>query len=180
MLQHIQDDAQKAAIEVQQLLEANSSLGEHHFGETTYFDSEQITRELEQSDLSAQQSLTLIASLDPNASMQEILAKVHQIQAEMDANGGDFELALRATLDPEELERVKEQVKDSIPSMTPIDSDLNADAFQETAKYFYEMAGELEEIPEELAYSSEELQEFTEAVLRYDDALQDADEHLAD
>lgn len=180
MLQNVQDDAQKAAIQVQQLLESNSSLGEHHFGDNTYTDSEEITRALEQTDLTAENSLQLVASLDKDASKAEIKAKIADVQAEMESNGGDFALALKATLDPEELEKAKEQVRNSISSMEPTDSDLDKDSFQETARYFQEMAEELDDVPDEIALSSEALQNFTEAVLRYDDALQDADEHLED
>ena len=189
MLQNIQDDAQKAGIQVQQLLEANDNLSsarvvsgertERGFSTSTVNDYNDITAALTQTDMSAQQSLTLIASLDENASKQEILNKIAQIKSEMENNDNNFELALRTTLDPKELQNVKEQVRASISEMEPTDSDINKETFQETARYFQDMAGELEGVSEEVAYNQEELADLAEAVLRYDDALQDADENLA-
>lgn len=178
MLQNIRDDSQKAAIEIQQLLEQNQSLGIRGYAGQMTDDYAQITSALEMSDFTAQQSLTLIASLDENASKSEILRTIDDIRAEMNANGNDFSLALMATLNEESLANIEDQVRDAISEMGPIDADLDEDIFKATAQYFQEMAGEIEGIPEEIKYSAEELEEFTEAILRYEDALKDADENL--
>ena len=181
MLQHVQTDAQKAAIELEQLLVANDNLsqsydlenGTHVSGEDEY-----VTQLLERAGFNAEQSLQLIATLDPDATASQIREDIKNIQAKMDANGGDFSLALSTSLNTDQDGR--ELTQQLFSEMAPTDADVDADSFQQLGRYFAEIAENdpFDDIPDELAYSAEALADFTEAILRYDSAVEKAEKSM--
>lgn len=182
ILQHVDTDAEKAAAKMQQLLFANENLS-HGWDDVAggiekTDDYVEVTQSLEKAGFNAEQSLQLIATLDENATMEEIQARIQEVQARMDANGGDFSLALSTTLDTDQEGR--ELTQQLFSEMTPTDADVNADSFQQLGRYFAEIAENdpFDDIPDELAYSAEALADFTEAILRYDSAVEKAEKSM--
>ena len=172
MLQHVQDDAQKAALEVEQLLRANENL--------TANDRQYLTAQMEQAGLSAEQSLQFVATLDENASRQEINTRLNEITQ----SGEPFEIALRATMDPQQ---VREMVEAQLAEYQPTDKDVNSEDFQTMANMF--MANEknmgkegtpFENYSADLLENADALEEVIESMLRYDDAIESLNSNLED
>ena len=182
ILQHVDTDAEKAAAKIQQLLLANENLSygwdDAAGGIEKTDDYVEVTQSLERAGFNAEQSLQLIATLDENATMEEIQAKIQEVQANMDANGGDFSLALSTSLDTDQDGR--ELTQQLFSEMAPTDADVDADNFQQLGRYFAEIAENdpFDDIPDELAYSAEALADFTEAILRYDSAVEKAEKSM--
>ena len=182
ILQHVDTDAEKAAAKMQQLLLANENLSygwdDAAGGIEKTDDYVEVTQSLEKAGFNAEQSLQLIATLDENATMEEIQAKIQEVQANMDANGGDFSLALSTSLDTDQDSR--ELTQQLFSEMAPTDADVDADSFQQLGRYFAEIAENdpFDDIPDELAYSAEALADFTEAILRYDSAVEKAEKSM--
>ena len=185
--EHVQTEAGKAAIEVGQLLLANESLTDSGGMQTTY-DSrtgqvlsqyELIGREGIQSEMSDmgmdhEQQVQFLATLDENASESEIRTKLLELKQKMQ-EGEDFDVALKASLDPEQLD---EMVKNQINAYEPTDEDVDADQFKTMANYIhdadasaFEEGGTLEDISPEIQNNADALEELVEGILRYDDAI---------
>lgn len=172
MLQHVQDDAQKAAIQVEQLMYANENLSSN--------DQKYLTSRFEQAGFSAEQSLKLVATLDENASVQEITNKINEITQ----SNEPFEVALKATLDPEQ---VRDMVKSQLAEYQPTDEDVKAEDFQTMTNMFMsneENMGKegtpFEDYSSELLDNAEGLEQVIESILRYDDAVSSLDKNLDD
>lgn len=170
MLQHVQDDAQKAALEVEQLMRANENLNAN--------DRAYLTSRFEQSGLSAEQSLQLVASLDENASREEINARLNEITQ----SGEPFEIALRATMDPQQ---IREMVESQLAEYQPTDEDVNSEDFQTMANMFMnneENMGKegtpFENYSTDLLEDADALEQVIESMLRYDDAIESLNSNL--
>lgn len=185
--QHVQTDAGKAAIEVRELLLANKNLTEGAGVQTTYdantgqelsqynlIGREGIQSEMSNAGLDHEQQVQFLATLDENASESEIRTKLAELKQKMQ-DGQDFDVALKASLDPEQLD---EMVKNQINSYEPTDEDVDVDQFKSMANYIhdadasaFEEGGALEDISPEIQNNADALEEFVEGILRYDDAI---------
>lgn len=174
-LSHTSDEALRAAIQIEQLANANTNLTE---GQQT-----SITQKLEGSGFSAQESLQLMASLDENASYQQIIQQIEEIRQQVDA-GTPFEIALQAKMDPEQ---IRESVEASLAAYEPKDEDVDAADFQSLSGMFMDNADNMGEegtpfadYSEDLLNNADALEEVVEGILRYDDAVQTLDKNLED
>lgn len=172
-LSHTSDEALRAAIQIEQLANANTNLTE---GQQT-----SITQKLEGSGFSAQESFQLMASLDENASYQEIIQQIEEVRQQVDA-GTPFEIALQAKMDPEQ---VREAVESSLAAYEPKDEDVDTTDFQTLSGMFMDNADKMGEegtpfadYSENLLSNAEALEEVVEGILRYDDAVQTLDKNL--
>ena len=182
-LSHTSDEALRAGIQIEQLLNANSSLSDartidYGAGDIgTVNERENITQQLQTAGFSAQESLQLLATLDKDASMEEISERIAEIQSEMELNGDDFDLALKGTLSEED---AAELTKNQISSFEAMDEDIDTEAMQDLAEYIRANAEELDDFSDSVALDAEELAELSEEILRYDDALQSAQDSMED
>lgn len=174
-LSHTSDEALRAAIQIEQLANANTNLTE---GQQT-----SITQKLEGSGFSAQESLQLMASLDKNASYQEIVKQIEEVKQQVNA-GTPFEVALQAKMDPEQL---RESVQESLAAYEPKDEDVDSGDFQSLSNMFMNNSDRMGEegtpfadYSEDLLNNAAALEEVVEGILRYDDAVQTIDSNLED
>lgn len=174
-LSHTSDEALRAAIQIEQLANANTNLTE---GQQT-----SITQKLEGSGFSAQESLQLMASLDENASYQEIIKQIEEVKQQVNA-GTPFEVALQAKMDPEQL---RESVQESLAAYEPKDEDVDSGDFQSLSNMFMNNSDRMGEegtpfadYSEDLLNNAAALEEVVEGILRYDDAVQTIDSNLED
>lgn len=174
-MSHTSDEALRAAIQIEQLANANTNLTE---GQQT-----SITQKLEGSGFSAQESLQLMASLDENASYQQIIQQIEEVRQQVDA-GTPFEIALQAKMDPEQ---IRESVEASLAAYEPKDEDVDAADFQSLSGMFMDNADNMGEegtpfadYSEDLLNNADALEEVVEGILRYDDAVQTLDKNLED
>lgn len=174
-LSHTSDEALRAAIQIEQLVNANTNLTE---GQQT-----SITQKLEGSGFSAQESFQLMASLDENASYQEIIKQIEEVKQQVNA-GTPFEIALQAKMDPEQL---RESVQESLATYEPKDEDVDSGDFQSLSNMFMNNSDQMGEegtpfadYSEDLLNNAAALEEVVEGILRYDDAVQTIDSNLED
>jgi hypothetical protein len=180
-------EAGKAAVEVGQLLLANESLTNNGGMQTTYdantgqalsqyelIGRQGIQTEMSDMGMDHEQQVQFLATLDENASESEIRTKLAELKQKMQ-DGQDFDVALKASLDPEQL---NEMVKNQINSYEPTDEDVDADQFKSMANYIhdadastFEEGGMLEDISPEIQNNADALEELVEGILRYDDAV---------
>jgi hypothetical protein len=175
-LQYVTDDAQRAALEVEQLLQNNDNFSN---GDPFSQMSLRRTRDvLNESGFTSDQQLKILATLDEDASQQEIENKIKDIQQRMQDNGDSFNLALNPT-DPEE---AKKMTLSDFGSMDTggLDADVDAEEFSNLGKYLAQTAEAAEDLPDYLAYDADALADFTEAILRYDDAVETATDKMDD
>lgn len=172
-LSHTSDEALRAAIQIEQLANANTNLTE---GQQT-----SITQKLEGSGFSAQESLQLMASLDENASYQEIVKQIEEVKQQVNA-GTPFEVVLQAKMDPEQL---RKSIQESLATYEPKDEDVDAVDFQSLSNMFMNNADKMGEegtpfvdYSEDLLNDAAALEEVVEGILRYDDAIQSIDSNL--
>lgn len=174
-LSHTSDEALRAAIQIEQLANANTNLTE---GQQTG-----IVQRLENSGFSAQESLQFMASLDEEASYREIVEKLEEVKQQVDA-GTPFEVALQAKMDPEQ---IRESVEASLAAYEPKDEDVDAADFQSLSSTFMDNADNMGEegtpfadYSEDLLKNADALEEVVEGILRYDDAIETLDKNLED
>ena len=174
-LSHTSDEALRAAIQIEQLANANTNLTE---GQQTG-----IIQRLENSGFSAQESLQFMASLDEDASYREIVEKLEEVKQQVDT-GAPFEVALQAKMDPEQ---IRESVEASLAAYEPKDEDVDAADFQNLSSMFMDNADNMgeEDTPfadysEDLLKNADALEEVVEGILRYDDAIETLDKNLED
>ena len=185
--EHMGTEAGKAAVEVGQLLLANESLTDNGGIQTTYdantgqalsqyelIGRQGIQTEMSDMGMDHEQQVQFLATLDENASESEIRTKLAELKQRMQ-DGQDFNVALKASLDPEQLD---EMVKNQINSYEPTDEDVDADQFKSMANYIhdadesaFEEGGMLEDISPDIQNNADALEEFVEGILRYDDAI---------
>jgi hypothetical protein len=159
-------EAGKAAVEVGQLLLANEKLNTS--------DRQDVQGELSNAGLYHEQQVQFLATLDENASKQEILSALEKLKQNMQ-NDESFDVALKASIDPEQL---KQHIKEQIDAYEPTDEDVDADQFKSMANYVHEAddsafedGGMFEDISPDIRDSAEALEDFVEGILRYEDAL---------
>ena len=184
MLHTLQDDAQIAAVEIEQILQSNSSLKDMGYagqvGPTAEEQRDNITGALENTGLSAEQNLQLMATFDKDATYNEIMDGIREVQEGL-SNGEDFNVLLKAKFDPEQ---IKEGIKTAIDAYEPTDEDIDADAFKNMANYIqeadssaFEEGGMLEDVSPEIQNNAEALEDLVEGILRYDDAVSTLNEN---
>jgi hypothetical protein len=174
-LSHTSDEALRAAIQIEQLANANTNLTE---GQQTG-----IVQRLENSGFSAQESFQFMASLDEEASYREIVNKLEEVKQQVDA-GTPFEVALQAKMDPEQ---IRESVEASLAAYEPKDEDVDVADFQSLSSTFMDNADNMGEegtpfadYSEDLLKNADALEEVVEGILRYDDAIETLDKNLED
>ena len=177
MLNTLQDDAQIAAVQIEELLYHNDSLKNMGYagqGITAEEQRNNITGALENSGLSAEQSLQLMATFDEDATYAEIMKGIREVSAAV-ANGEDFDIVLRARMSPEQIE---DAVKNAINAYEPTDEDVNIDEFKSMANYIqgaddsaFEEGGMFEDISPAIREDAEAIEDLVEGILRYDDAV---------
>lgn len=180
-------EAGKAAVEVGQLLLANENLTNNGGMQTTYdantgqvlsqyelIGRQGIQTEMSDMGMNHEQQVQFLATLDENASESEIRTKLAELKQKMQ-DGQDFDVALKASLNPEQLD---EMVKNQINSYEPTDEDVDVDQFKSMANYIhdadesaFEEGGALEDISPDIQNNAEALEELVEGILRYDDAI---------
>lgn len=185
--QHMGTEAGKAAVEVGQLLLANENLTDNGGMQTTYdantgrvlsqyelIGRQGIQSEMSDMGMTHEQQVQFLATLDENASESEIRTQLAELKQKMQ-DGQDFDVALKASLDPEQ---VDEMVKNQINSYEPTDEDVDADQFKSMANYIhdadesnFEEGGILGDISSDIQNNADALEEFVEGILRYDDAI---------
>jgi hypothetical protein len=185
--EHMGTEAGKAAVEVGQLLLANENLTDNGGMQTTYnantgqvlsqyelIGRQGIQTEMSDMGMDHEQQVQFLATLDENASESEIRTKLAELKQKMQ-DGQDFDVALKASLDPEQLD---EMVKNRIDSYEPTDEDVDVDQFKSMANYIhdanesaFEEGGALEDISPEIQNNADALEELVEGILRYDDAI---------
>ena len=178
--QNVATEAQAAEIQVRQLLLANENLDEsttQHYsreGDYTLYGREGIQDVMQNEGFDSEQQVKILASLDENASEQEIMAKIQEIKAKMETTN-DFDLALKATLDPEQAE---EMLQNQINNYQPTDEDIDADQFKSMANYIhgaddsaFEEGGMFEDLSSDIRDNADALEDFVEGILRYEDAI---------
>lgn len=174
-LAHTGDEAQKASIQIEQLLNANSSLSESRisdYGES-FNEREGITRQLESTGLSVEENLQLLVSID-DSSYETMTQDIQTVMEHL--NGGEpFDVALKAVMDEQETE---DYVRSQIEAYEPTDEDVDADAFKNMANYIqgadasaFEEGGMFEDISSDIQENAEALETLVEGILRYDDAV---------
>ena len=177
MLHTLQDDAQIAAVEIEQILQTNSSIKDMGYAGQSLTADEQrnnITGALENTGLSAKQNLQLMATFDKDATYKEIMDGIAEVRQGLES-GEDFNVLLKAKFDPEQIEQ---GVKEAINAYEPTDEDVDADAFKNMANYIqgadasiFEEGGMLEDVSSEIQNNAEALEDLVESILRYDDAV---------
>jgi len=172
-LSHTSDEALRAAIQIEQLANANTNLTEGQ--------QAGIVQRLESSGFSAQESLQFMASLDEDASYREIVEKLEEVKQQVDT-GAPFEVALQAKMDPEQ---IRESVEASLAAYEPKDEDVDAADFQSLSSMFMNNADNMGEegtpfadYSEDLLKNADALEEVVEGILRYDDAVETLDKNL--
>lgn len=183
MLHTLQDDAQIAAVEIEQVLQTNSSIKDMGYagqGLTADEQRDNITGALENTGLSAEQNLQLMATFDKDATYKEIMDGIAEVQQGLE-NGEDFDILLKAKFDPEQ---IAQGVKEAINAYEPTDEDIDADAFKNMANYIqeadssaFEEGGMLEDVSPEIQNNAEALEDLVEGILRYDDAVSTLNEN---
>ena len=190
MLQYVTDDAQRADLQMQQLLRSNKNLtsqrsvdyGAGDIG--TSSDYLEIAGEMQRAGFSAQEQLQLIATLDENASREEILNAIHRVQQYMD-NGDSFSLALQAGLElnPQEIENM---VRSQLADYQPTDEDVNLEDFQTLSNLFLntnqlgQEGTPFADYSEELINNAIALEDVVEGILRYNDAIETINKNMDD
>lgn len=178
-LAHTSDEAQRAAIEIQQMLNANDALSssrtvDYGAGDIGNFNErEDITRQLENTGLNAKESLQLLVSVD-NSSYETMTQDIQTVMEHL--NGGEpFDVALKAIMDEQETE---DYIKAQLEAYEPTDEDVDADAFKNMANYIqsadasaFEEGGMLEDVSPDIQANAEALEDLVEGILRYDDAV---------
>ena len=177
MLNTLQDDAQIAAVEIERILQSNSNIRDMDYSVQGLSAEEQrdnITGALENTGLSAEQNLQLMATFDKDANYKDIMSDIKEVQQSLE-NGEDFEVILKAKFDPEQIEQ---GIKEAINAYEPTDEDVDADAFKNMANYIqgadasaFEEGGMLEDVSPDIQNNAEALEELVEGILRYDDAV---------
>lgn len=183
MLRTLQDDAQIAAVEIEQILQTNSSIKDMGYagqGLTADEQRDNITGALENTGLSAEQNLQLMATFDKDATYKEIMDGIAEVRQGLE-NGEDFDVLLKAKFDPEQIEQ---GVKEAINAYEPTDEDVDADAFKNMANYIqgadasaFEEGGMLEDVSPDIQANAEALEDLVEGILRYDDAVSTLNEN---
>lgn len=177
-LAHTSDEAQKAAIEIQQMLNTSNILSE---GQKTG-----ITRQLESAGFSAQEALQVIASLhiDENTSYNDMVPEIQNIIKRVNEDKESLSVVLQAKMDPEQ---IKETVQSQLAAYEPKDEDVDSEDFQSLSNVFMNNADKMgeegtpfEDYSEDLLSNAEALEEVVEGILRYDDAIQTIDSNLED
>ena len=137
-LAHTSDEAQRAAIEIQQVLNANDSLSssrtvDYGAGDIGNFNErEDITQQLENTGLSAEESLQLLVTVD-DSSYETMTQDIQTVMEHL--NGGEpFDVALKAIMDEQETE---DYIKAQLDAYEPTDEDI--DAKQEVLDWFNRM-----------------------------------------
>ena len=176
MLQYITDDAQRATVSVEQLLDANSSLSDNTDFQG-YSSKDYIYQAFNDMGLNSEQQVKVLATLDMDASEQEIRSRLAEINQKMSEEGMTFDMALKSTMEPEDARAMTQQ---EFSSMQATDADVNQEEFQELGNYLAQTAEAAEDLPDYLAYDAEALADFTEAILRYDDAVETAINNMDD
>lgn len=122
-----------------------------------------------------------MASLDEDASYQEIIKQIEEVRQQVDA-GTPFEVALQAKMDPEQL---RKSVKESLAAYEPKDGDVDSGDFQSLSNMFMNNSDQMGEegtpfadYSEDLLNNAAALEEVVEGILRYDDAVQTIDGNL--
>lgn len=174
MLQYITDDAQRATVSVEQLLDANSNLSDNTDFQG-YSSKDYIYQAFNDMGLNSEQQLKVLATLDMDASEQEIRDRLAEINQRMSEEGMTFDMALKSTMEPEDARAMTQQ---EFSSMQATDSDVNQEEFQELGNYLAQTAEAAEDLPDYLAYDADALADFTEAILRYDDAVETAIDNM--
>ena len=178
-LAHTSDEAQRAAIEIQQVLNANSSLSssrtvDYGAGDIGNFNERgAIVQQLENTGLSAEESLQLLVTVD-DSSYDTMTQDIQTVMEHL--NGGEpFDVALKAIMDEQETE---DYIKAQLAAYEPTDEDIDADAFKNMASYIqeadssaFEEGGMLEDVSPEIQNNAEALEDLVEGILRYDDAV---------
>ena len=182
MLNTLQDDAQIAAVQIEQLLQSNSSIKDMGYagqGLTADAQRDNITGALENTGLSAQQNLQLMATFDKDATYKEIMDGISEVREGL-ANGEDFNVLLKAKFDPEQIEQ---GVKEAINAYEPTDEDVDVEAFKNMANYIqgadasaFEEGGMFEDISPDIQTNAEALEQLVEGILRYEDAISTLEE----
>lgn len=174
MLQYITDDAQRATVSVEQLLDANSSLSDNTDFQG-YSSKDYIYQAFNDMGLNSEQQVKVLATLDMDASEQEIRSRLAEINQKMSEEGMTFDMALKSTMAPEDARAMTQQ---EFSSMQATDADVNQEEFQELGNYLAQTAEAAEDLPDYLAYDADALADFTEAILRYDDAVETAIDNM--
>ena len=177
-LAHTTDEAQRAAIQIQQMLNASNTLSSDQ--------KTGITRQLESADFSANEALQIIASLniDEETSYNEIVPEIQDIIRRVNEDKESLSVVLQAKMDPEQ---VKETVKSQIATYEPKDEDVSKEAFDSLADTFYENQNQMgvegspfEDYSEDLFGNAEALEDVIEGILRYNDAIESLDKNYDD
>ena len=176
MLQYITDDAQRATVSVEQLLDANSNLSDNTDFQG-YSSKDYIYQTFDEMGLNSEQQLKVLATLDMDASEKEIRDRLAEINQRMSEEGMTFDMALKSTMAPEDARAMTRQ---EFSSMEATDADVDQEEFQQLGDYLAQTAEAAEDLPDYLAYDAEALADFTEAILRYDDAVETAIDNMDD
>lgn len=182
-LSHTSDEAQRAAIEIQQILNANENLnGSARDTGGILGQRDSIVRDLENTGLNAEESLQLLVTVD-DSSYETMTQDIQTVMKHLN-NGEPFEVALKAIMDEQETE---EYVKSQLAAYQPTDEDVKSEDFQTLSNMFLDNAGnmgeegtEFEDYSEDLLNNASALEEVIEGILRYDDAVQSLDDSLDD
>lgn len=169
-LAHTSDEAQRAAIQIQQMLNTSNILSDDQ--------KTGITRQLESAGFSAQEALQVIASLniDEETSYNNIIPEIQDIIQRVNEDKESLSVVLQAKMDPEQ---IKETVKSQIATYEPKDEDINKEDFDSLADTFYENKNQMgvegtpfEDFSENLFENAEGLEDVIEGILRYNDAIE--------
>lgn len=174
-LAHTSDEAQRAAIQIQQMLNTSNTLSDDQ--------KTGITRQLESAGFSAQEALQVIASLniDEETSYNNIVPEIQDIIHRVNEDKESLSVVLQAKMDPEQ---VKETVKSQIATYEPKDEDVDKEDFDSLADTFYENKNQMgvegtpfEDFSEGLFENAAGLEDVIEGILRYNDAIESLDKN---
>jgi hypothetical protein len=182
-LSHTSDEAQRAAIEIQQVLNANENLnGSARETGGVLNQRDSITQLLEESDLSAEESLQLLVTVD--SSSYEIMTQDIQTVISHLNDGEPFDVAIQAVMNEQETE---EYIKTQVAAYEPKDEDVEKESFDDLADTFYENKDQMgvegtpfEDFSEDLFNNAEALEDVIEDILRYNDAIESLDKSYDD
>ena len=178
-LAHTTDEAQRAAIEIQQVLNANDALSssrtvDYGAGDIGNFNErEDIVQQLENTGLSAEQSLQLLVAVD-DSSYETMTQDIQTVMEHLN-NGEPFDVAVKAIMDEQETE---DYVRSQLAEYKPTDEDVDVDEFRSMANYIqgaddsaFEEGGMFEDISPTIREDAEAIEDLVEGILRYDDAV---------
>jgi major membrane immunogen (membrane-anchored lipoprotein) len=182
-LSHTSDEAQRAAIEIQQVLNSNENLnGSARDTGGILNQRDSITQALENTGLSAEESLQLLVTID-DSSYETMTQDIQKVTEQLN-DGKPFEVAIQAIMDEQETE---DYIKSQLAAYEPEDEDVSKEAFDSLTDTFYENQDQMgvegtpfADYSEDLFENAEALEDVVESILRYNDAIESLDESYDD